>query len=331
MRIKYLSALLTAFVTLSMSSAHSAEVLTPAGMALGFSLTTFASGFPTTGVGPLGMAVNSDGNVIVNSSANGLNYVFHNADGQTPASAISSTPSPGFPPAYAFSNGSVWGSTGFSPAAGQPSGQLVKFNNNGTVAATYNVPVSNGLWTNPVNGHLLGASGSGIVNINVSGATPTFTVVTNNSSDGVTVSPDGTTVYTTGVAGYNIATGALVYGPFFVPGGPDGMGIITGGALNGDIIVNTNSDGIWLLDALGNETQIASGGSRGDYTAPDYTNGSLFVTQSDSILRLSLAGAGIGSPGSVPEPSTWVMMILGFAGVGFMAYRRKSKPALMAV
>ena len=33
----------------------------------------------------------------------------------------------------------------------------------------------------------------------------------------------------------------------------------------------------------------------------------------------------------VPEPATWAMMILGFAGVGFMAYRRKSKPALMAV
>jgi hypothetical protein len=32
----------------------------------------------------------------------------------------------------------------------------------------------------------------------------------------------------------------------------------------------------------------------------------------------------------VPEPSTWAMMILGFAGIGFMAYRRKAKPALMA-
>jgi len=32
---------------------------------------------------------------------------------------------------------------------------------------------------------------------------------------------------------------------------------------------------------------------------------------------------------AVPEPATWAMMILGFAGVGFMAYRRKSKPALM--
>jgi hypothetical protein len=39
-----------------------------------------------------------------------------------------------------------------------------------------------------------------------------------------------------------------------------------------------------------------------------------------------------GSPSlttPVPEPSTWAMMILGFAGFGFIAYRRKSKPAFM--
>jgi hypothetical protein len=34
---------------------------------------------------------------------------------------------------------------------------------------------------------------------------------------------------------------------------------------------------------------------------------------------------------AVPESSTWAMMILGFAGVGFMAYRRKSKLALTVV
>lgn len=31
---------------------------------------------------------------------------------------------------------------------------------------------------------------------------------------------------------------------------------------------------------------------------------------------------------AVPEPSTWAMMVLGFAGVGFMAYRRKSQGSL---
>jgi PEP-CTERM motif len=33
---------------------------------------------------------------------------------------------------------------------------------------------------------------------------------------------------------------------------------------------------------------------------------------------------------TVPEPSTWAMMLLGFAGIGFLAYRRNTKPALNA-
>jgi PEP-CTERM motif-containing protein len=32
----------------------------------------------------------------------------------------------------------------------------------------------------------------------------------------------------------------------------------------------------------------------------------------------------------VPEPSTWAMMILGFAGVGYMTYRRRKSAALAA-
>jgi hypothetical protein len=31
----------------------------------------------------------------------------------------------------------------------------------------------------------------------------------------------------------------------------------------------------------------------------------------------------------VPEPSTWAMMILGFAGVGYLAYRRRNQPAAL--
>jgi hypothetical protein len=50
-----------------------------------------------------------------------------------------------------------------------------------------------------------------------------------------------------------------------------------------------------------------------------------FVLSGDFIGLTNLTFA---SP--VPEPSTWAMMILGFAGIGFMAYRRKSKPVLMA-
>jgi len=34
---------------------------------------------------------------------------------------------------------------------------------------------------------------------------------------------------------------------------------------------------------------------------------------------------------AVPEPATWAMMMLGFAGLGFMGYRRKSKASTLAV
>jgi hypothetical protein len=37
------------------------------------------------------------------------------------------------------------------------------------------------------------------------------------------------------------------------------------------------------------------------------------------------------SVAAVPEPSTWAMMILGFAGVGFMAYRRRSYSTALQV
>ena len=65
----------------------------------------------------------------------------------------------------------------------------------------------------------------------------------------------------------------------------------------------------------------------------------LFSIGATKALREIFSGSGANgnqqlvldvSP-SVPEPSTWAMLLLGFAGIGFMAYRRKSKPALMAV
>ncbi len=43
-----------------------------------------------------------------------------------------------------------------------------------------------------------------------------------------------------------------------------------------------------------------------------------------AVLNLGIDGAAISG---VPELSTWVMMGLGFAGLGFAAFRRASKPA----
>jgi hypothetical protein len=56
-----------------------------------------------------------------------------------------------------------------------------------------------------------------------------------------------------------------------------------------------------------------------------------FANPNDALLYQLVFAPGVGNLGAVPEPSTWAMMILGFAGIGFVAYRRKSKPAFMAV
>jgi PEP-CTERM motif len=50
------------------------------------------------------------------------------------------------------------------------------------------------------------------------------------------------------------------------------------------------------------------------------------VTPNTSIGSLSVSF----SP-AIPEPSTWAMLLLGFAGISFMAYRRKNETALRAV
>lgn len=312
--------------TLIGQPAFAGLTLTTDGTNLGFHLNSFVTGFTQSGagVGPLGMAVTSDGKVLVNTSSaagtNGVNYVFQNVNNQTVADHIGGTTPSFYPAAYARSGANVWGSTGFTTSLGQ----LTRLNNDGSVAATFDIPVRLGLWTNPINGHLLGQGGAGIVDIDVvtDPNNPTYRVVTGAGGDGITVSTDGTVVFNTGVNGFKISDGSVVYSHGIF--GSDGMGIISGGTLDGDILANTNFGELWLLDPHNPAFAllIANNGSRGDYTAPDGLGG-LFLTQSTEILRLTLDSGTIGGGPAAPEPSTWAMMILGFAGVGFMAYRRR--------
>jgi hypothetical protein len=60
-----------------------------------------------------------------------------------------------------------------------------------------------------------------------------------------------------------------------------------------------------------------------------------FITGSPAFeidnIALKLGGQNANGPGAVPEPSTWAMLLLGFAGVGFMAHRRRSQPEFRIV
>ena len=120
------------------------------------------------------------------------------------------------------------------------------------------------------------------------------------------------------------------------------MGVLKGidGILGtGDDVLVTSGPNTQLVDALFGP---GSGNSYDAYCSPctvaqqqaaidaaAFGSGGPFTLTGTYTLG-DVSGSGTFNVSAVPEPSTWAMMILGFAGIGFMAYRRKSRPALMA-
>ena len=89
---------------------------------------------------------------------------------------------------------------------------------------------------------------------------------------------------------------------------------------------NTLLDSITFGSGLDPATGLADEGYLGFTSTTPIVS---FQWNSTLGSRLNTGFTDISSVAAVPEASTWAMMILGFAGVGFMAYRRKSKPALL--
>ena len=96
--------------------------------------------------------------------------------------------------------------------------------------------------------------------------------------------------------------------PTFVSGGPSAE--YAGGPINvsGNIVSGQEVNG--TVQFLGTYTSLT-------WTNPQYEFWYGF-------------NVGFESVAAVPEPSTWAMMIMGFAGVGFMTYRRRKTAALAA-
>lgn len=319
------------FLSLSGSLAHASLKLTSAGIAGGFTLTTFVSGYNGQ-YGPLALGNLSNGNIITGSALDQKIYVFKDIDGQTLGSAVSASPyicqTGNCNYAVATAGGEVYGAQAFG-------GFYERFASDGSRTQIPNLAAAGlrghlGMWTDPANQHLIAASNQGLVDIDpVAG---TFKVIKSGLfPDGVSVSPDGKTAYVENgvIQAYDIATGSLVRSFPNLGHSPDGTGVISGGPLNGDIIVNNNDGTVGLLDPAkpdGDPNQfvlIATGGTRGDFVSPDHNNGTLFLSQNEQVARLSCGpDCSIGAP--IPEPESYALMLAGLALLGWTVRRKNS-------
>jgi hypothetical protein len=96
---------------------------------------------------------------------------------------------------------------------------------------------------------------------------------------------------------------------------------------------------IFPFSAAPGGTFDVSGGQIVDVELAVFTLGNQFVlfgdngaNKADDSVQVieNLGGVTFSEVSSVPEPSTWAMMILGFFGVGAMTYRRRKSAMLAA-
>ncbi len=307
--------------SLATSNSVHAGVLTQDAIDAGFGLTTFVSGFSqrfdvgnvgSGGLGPLGIAFVGDG-VIISDGDGYIRSLPSRADGQTIPSVNGSTPYFGFVGAMGLAelNGQYYAGGYFQNPG------LLAISSTGVYQNNISHDRIRSLAVDSIN-NVLYAAGTGIFRFdpiansytNLGGLIPEL----NTEVDGITT--DGTILYATSsftgndwesVRGYRLSDGLKV----FDSGRIDGVdGTVLGqGSLAGKLYANTNFGELFEIDLI-DPTQrrlIISNGTRGDFVSVDPYDGTLLVTQSTGILRLTAPAGGSFSNQSVPEPSSFLV------------------------
>jgi streptogramin lyase len=249
------------------------------------------TGFPTAGglgFGPTGIAFDSNGDVLVADEADGNLYRFPSSGGV----AANGVQIGGEPFGLAFGHDGKLYVTRFG------AGDLAQIDP--LTGAIQRVVTSGlgsplGLATDPISGDLfVSLCGNGVVRIN-----PATGVRTPYTSPGALSCPDGLlfdpsgTLYVSDNGTFNImkvdrngASSVVTT----LAGDPDGIALgRSGTSISGSLFVNRNDGVLTRIDITQSPpvvTDVASGGSRGDFVAvsPD---GYLLVTQTDRVIRIS--------------------------------------------
>jgi hypothetical protein len=99
--------------------------------------------------------------------------------------------------------------------------------------------------------------------------------------------------------------------------------LVVGGISDGaqQVQFNPSTDDFWLFI---NDFVVTPSFDQVGYSQTAVSSDNLFDSISGSVTVTPF------TPGGVPEPSTWAMMLVGFAGIGFLGYRKTVKAGLAA-
>ena len=301
--------------------------------AAGYAVSTFVSGLPygTTCVGPIGLAFDSKGNLLVADADNGNLYSFPTQGGSADPGHLIGNPfgGAGLSGLVFDSHGSLYG-TGRAGGICSGINAIVQLNpSTGQIIRQLTVPgacplalaidpLSDNLFVSDTYGGIYELTGysSG------PGTASTYALGGQLDTDGMTFAPDGTlyaadessgVVYS--ITGTNSATPGVAT-PIVTVAGADGITLETNpnNASLPYVIVNANSGQIVKIDQTTSPatlTTIYSGGSRGDFVTvgPD---GCMYATQTDRIIRITNANGSCDFQPATVNPQ--LLLVPKFSG-----------------
>jgi hypothetical protein len=293
--------------------------------ASGYSAQDYATGFPESTAnnwGPIGITFDLSDNMYVADNADGNIYRFQPGGGVASADTrLTSSPIPG------GIEGLVSDGAGNLYLARYGAGDVVQIDpDTGEVLRTVaDVPCATGLAIDPASGDLFVSEnqcGSTIFRVSGyhSGPGTVSSYARAGGVDGLAFDQGGTLYAESDgnvlkVAGTASPTPGLVTSVAHVPGAD---GVAFGAHSSGQppyLVANRNDGIVTRVDYSGafpSQTDIFSGGSRGDFVAVD-SNGCLYITQSSSIVRIGGSGDACGlepsNPGAAPPAQVVVTTV----------------------